>query len=78
MAFSYNSIYKCDLDIRRDLYGNIVMVCSARTNLLPEICKLICSIVWWYHYVPWYCGSYAEGTYLVISIKHEGQDCCTP
>src|ERR1700733_10200601 len=23
--FRYNSIFKCDLDIRRDLYGNIVL-----------------------------------------------------
>ena len=22
---TYNSIYKCDLDIRRDLYGNVVL-----------------------------------------------------
>jgi actin-related protein len=25
---TYNSIMKCDVDIRKDLYGNIVMVCN--------------------------------------------------
>lgn len=34
-AFSYNSIYKCDLDIRRDLYGNIVL--SGGTTMFPGI-----------------------------------------
>lgn len=24
----YNSIMKCDLDIRKDLYANVVMVCK--------------------------------------------------
>lgn len=33
--FSYNSIYKCDLDIRRDLYGNIVL--SGGTTMFPGI-----------------------------------------
>ena len=32
---SYNSIYKCDLDIRRDLYGNIVL--SGGTTMFPGI-----------------------------------------
>ena len=31
----YNSIYKCDLDIRRDLYGNIVL--SGGTTMFPGI-----------------------------------------
>jgi actin len=32
---SYNSIMKCDIDIRRDLYGNVVM--SGGTTLFPGI-----------------------------------------
>ena len=32
---TYNSIYKCDLDIRRDLYGNIVL--SGGTTMFPGI-----------------------------------------
>lgn len=32
---AYNSIYKCDLDIRRDLYGNIVL--SGGTTMFPGI-----------------------------------------
>ena len=35
MLDSYNSIYKCDLDIRRDLYGNIVL--SGGTTMFPGI-----------------------------------------
>jgi len=33
---TYNSIMKCDVDIRKDLYGNIVMVHSPATFLLCE------------------------------------------
>ena len=35
MNFRYNSIYKCDLDIRRDLYGNVVL--SGGTTMFPGI-----------------------------------------
>merc|ERR1719230_1672847 len=33
--FTYNSIMKCDVDIRKDLYGNIVM--SGGTTMYPGI-----------------------------------------
>jgi actin beta/gamma 1 len=33
--YSYNSIFKCDLDIRRDLYGNVVL--SGGTTMFPGI-----------------------------------------
>ncbi|KAE8157720.1 actin family [Aspergillus tamarii] len=32
---AYNSIFKCDLDIRRDLYGNVIL--SGGTSMLPGI-----------------------------------------
>jgi hypothetical protein len=32
---TYNSIFKCDLDIRRDLYGNVVL--SGGTTMFPGI-----------------------------------------
>ena len=35
LDYRYNSIYKCDLDIRRDLYGNIVL--SGGTTMFPGI-----------------------------------------
>jgi actin beta/gamma 1 len=35
MALSYNSIFKCDLDIRRDLYGNVVL--SGGTTMFAGI-----------------------------------------
>jgi actin beta/gamma 1 len=34
-SLRYNSIFKCDLDIRRDLYGNIVL--SGGTTMFPGI-----------------------------------------
>lgn len=34
-GFRYNSIFKCDLDIRRDLYGNVVL--SGGTTMFPGI-----------------------------------------
>lgn len=34
-ALRYNSIFKCDLDIRRDLYGNVVL--SGGTTMFPGI-----------------------------------------
>ena len=34
-TFSYNSIFKCDLDIRRDLFGNVVL--SGGTTMFPGI-----------------------------------------
>merc|ERR1712100_163074 len=33
--FCYNSIMKCDVDIRKDLYGNIVM--SGGTTMYPGV-----------------------------------------
>ena len=33
--FTYNSIMKCDVDIRKDLYGNIVL--SGGTTMYPGI-----------------------------------------
>jgi actin len=35
LLHSFNSIMKCDIDIRRDLYGNIVM--SGGTTMFPGI-----------------------------------------
>ena len=35
LSFRYNSIFKCDLDIRRDLYGNVVL--SGGTTMFPGI-----------------------------------------
>jgi hypothetical protein len=34
-SFRYNAIFKCDLDIRRDLYGNVVL--SGGTTMFPGI-----------------------------------------
>lgn len=34
-SLSFNSILKCDLDIRRDLFGNVVL--SGGTTMLPGV-----------------------------------------
>jgi hypothetical protein len=59
---TYNSIMKCDVDIRKDLYGNIVMVTFALFFLI---------LVWWYHYVPWYCRQDAKGNHRSCSLFDE-------
>jgi actin, other eukaryote len=61
---TYNSIMKCDVDIRKDLYGNIVMVFL--TLMLPNL-----FLVWWYNYVPWYRRQDAKGNHRSRPIFHE-------
>ena len=47
---TFNSIMKCDVDVRKDLYGNIVMV----GFVLPSFPRALLTLsVWWYHHVPW-------------------------
>jgi actin beta/gamma 1 len=72
---TFNSIMKCDVDVRKDLYGNIVMVSLALCIFISEY-SLICK-VWWNHYVPRYLRPYAEGNHSSCTIIHEGQDYCT-
>jgi actin beta/gamma 1 len=71
---TFNSIMKCDVDVRKDLYGNIVMVCANN----PPICLRTNSLlVWWYHHVPRYLRPYAKGNHCSCSFFHEGQDHCS-
>jgi actin beta/gamma 1 len=74
---TFNSIMKCDVDVRKDLYGNIVMVCP--TFALGEKQSSLANknLVWWYHYVPRSVRSYAEGDHCSCSFIHEGQDHCS-
>ena len=72
---TFNSIMKCDVDVRKDLYGNIVMVS------LPSILSESFAnprIVRWHHDVSRYLGSYAEGDYRSCAFLNEGQDHCPP
>ena len=78
---TFNSVMKCDVDVRKDLYGNIVMVCI----ILPviKLRKLLwtlthCFLVWWYHHVPWSLRAYAEGDHCSCSLFHACQDHCSP
>lgn len=69
---TFNSIMKCDVDVRKDLYGNIVMV---RPHLIPlKVPQTNTVPVRWYHHVPRYLRPYAEGNHRSRPILHEGQD----
>lgn len=71
---TFNSIMKCDIDVRKDLYGNIVMV-----SVVPRTFqfRILTCTVWWYHDVPRYLGPNAEGDHCSCAIVDEGQDHCT-
>jgi len=73
---TFNSIMKCDVDVRKDLYGNIVMVRTMKERGLPSISRLISVSVRWYHHVPRYLRPDAEGDYRARSVIDEGQDHC--
>lgn len=77
-ATTFNSIIKCDVDVRKDLYGNIVMVCFPWSLSDPRARDANYSTVWWYYYVPWSRRPYAEGDHHSCSFFHEGQDHCSP
>jgi actin, other eukaryote len=71
---TFNSIMKCDVDVRKDLYGNIVMV---------RACALIFPghtnrphPVWRNHHVPRYLRPHAKGNHCTCPIVDEGQDNC--
>ena len=69
---TYNSVMKCDLDIRKDLYGNIVMSGGTTMVCMPSLFPsslLILGIV------QRHCRPYAKGDYRIGAFKHEGQDC---
>lgn len=61
---TYDSIMKCDVDIRKDLYGNIVLVCSYLCLAVFFVCFCLCSCsdscfvscaVWRHHHVRGHC-----------------------
>jgi actin beta/gamma 1 len=72
---TFNSIMKCDVDVRKDLYGNIVMVCA--DGITPLLMVINEHIVWWYYDVSWHFGPDAKGNYRPCAIVHESQDHCT-
>jgi actin, other eukaryote len=70
---TFNSIMKCDVDVRKDLYGNIVMV-RKLFILFPPRRILTHSLVRRDHNVPRHLRSYAERNHRPCAIIHEGQD----
>lgn len=73
---TFNSIMKCDVDVRKDLYGNIVMVCLVLC--LGRGNKLTTLAVGWYHHVPRSLGPHAEGDHGARPLVDEGQDHRSP
>lgn len=71
---TFNSIMKCDVDVRKDLYGNIVMVRTMKERGLLSISRLTSVSVRWHHHVPRYLRPDAEGDYRARSVIDEGQD----
>ena len=67
---TYNSVMKCDLDIRKDLYGNIVMsggttmVCISARPFCMELILII---------VQRHCRPYAKGNHWSRAKLNEGQ-----
>ena len=72
---TFNSIMKCDVDVRKDLYGNIVMVSYTGGFVAGSLLMIL--LVWWYYHVPWSLRPYAEGDHCSCSLIHEGQDHCS-
>lgn len=72
---TFNSIMKCDVDVRKDLYGNIVMVCKSLLVVRHRMSNK--DLVRWNHHVPRYLGSDAKGNHCSCTIVDEGEDHCT-
>jgi len=73
----YNSIMKCDVDIRKDLYANSVL--SGGTTMYPgktnhSLQQLHLCLILWCNFR--YCRSYAEGDHCPGPIDHQDQDHC--
>ena len=71
---TFNSIMKCDVDVRKDLYGNIVMV-SFLSPVIKSLSPLLTYFAVRRHdHVPRYQRPHAEGDHGPGAIQHEGQD----
>ena len=70
---TFNSIMKCDVDVRKDLYGNIVMVGFTFSSFrIVQAANQI--IVWWYDHVSRYLRSHAKRNHSSCTFLDEGQD----
>jgi len=73
---TYNSIIKCDLDIRKDLYGNIVMSGGTTMYAGASFTRLSLEAISLKGAFNRYLGSYAKGNHSLGSFFNESQDCC--
>jgi len=70
---TFNSIMKCDVDVRKDLYGNIVMVCIQ--SIILEALILLANIILpvrRHDDVPRHQRPHAEGDHRARALEHEG------
>ncbi len=76
---TFNSIMKCDVDVRKDLYGNIVMVCIP--TIILEALILLANIILpvrRHDDVPRHQRPHAKGDHRARALEHEGAHHCTP
>ena len=72
---TYNSIMKCDLDIRKDLYGNIVMSGGTTMYVSAFPCEGR-TLTAWVEQVRWYLRPYAEGDNGARAVVDESSSSC--
>ena len=72
----YNTIMKCDIDIRKESYSNIVLS-GGKFNIYESRFKLIIFIIKRNHNVSGYRRSNAKGTYSINSSNNENSSYCS-
>ena len=72
---TFNSIMKCDVDVRKDLYQNVVLVSRMRKPDDRSIANN--TLVWRYHHVSRHLRPNAKRTRGPCPIVHENQDHCS-
>ncbi len=73
---AFNAIMKCDVDVRKDLYGNIVLVSGSFRCLGAAADSSDTVPGGWKYHVSWIVRQDAEGGYRTGTFQHEGQDNC--
>jgi len=73
---AYNTIMKTDVDIRKDLYGNIVLsgTLSSLNTTQHNSPPHNFTINRWFEHVPWDCRQASKGDYQFGTFYNEDQD----
>lgn len=75
---TFNSIMRCDVDVRKELYGNIVMVCGISPAFLTAMSsrRSLIFIVWGYDLISWDFRQNAQGNSYAWPFNDESQGHC--